>query len=323
MNTLGTAEIETRLRAILSDLLLLKTEDVRSESLLIDDLDVDSIALLELAFTIERDFGVPFPDVKASEETFSALLPDALQKLEATPGGTTFFEYVKEEAIREMLTRTETVAELAAVLAIPVAPGLRADGALATTRIRELWQAGLLSPHEADGQLLDRPFGEAVVMHYLRNEVAERETCEQAHARGGSAEAIPADVGDPNGVRELFARIRVRWPRLDCLVHGAAMGRLQPLLAVRPAEWNVALRTNAQGLLLLTREAVGLLGEPGGRIVALSSLGSQRYVPFYGAIGASKAALESIVRYLAVELAPRGIHVNAVSGGMIDGDTLR
>ena len=104
----------------------------------IDDLDVDSIALLELAFTIERDFGVPFPDVKASEETFSALLPDALQKLEATPGGTTFFEYVKEEAIREMLTRTETVAELAAVLAIPVAPGLRADGALATTRIREL-----------------------------------------------------------------------------------------------------------------------------------------------------------------------------------------
>ncbi len=57
MNTLGTAEIETRLRAILSELLLLKAEDVRSESLLIDDLDVDSIALLELAFTIERDFG--------------------------------------------------------------------------------------------------------------------------------------------------------------------------------------------------------------------------------------------------------------------------
>ena len=193
MNTLGTAEIETRLRAILSELLLLKTEDVRSESLLIDDLDVDSIALLELAFTIERDFGVPFPDVKASEDTFSALLPDALQKLEATPGGTTFFEYVKEEAIREMLTRTETVAELAAVLAIPVAPGLRADGALATTRIRELWQAGLLSPHEADGQLLDRPFGEAVVMHpttvLLSAEMRER------HFRMLSIPALAEAVG--------------------------------------------------------------------------------------------------------------------------------
>ena len=165
--------------------------------------------------------------------------------------------------------------------------------------------------------------GASVVVNYLRNEVAARETCEQAHARGGSAEAIPADVGDPNGVRELFARIRVRWPRLDCLVHGAAMGRLQPLLAVRPAEWNVALRTNAQALLLLAREALGLLAEPGGRIVALSSLGSHRYVPFYGAIGVSKAAMESVVRYLAVELAPRGVHVNAVSGGMIDGDTLR
>src|SRR5438093_12069773 len=137
MNTLGTAEIETRLRAILSDLLLLKTEDGRSESLLIDDLDVDSIALLELAFTIERDFGVPFPDVKASEETFSALLPDALQKLEATPGGTTFFEYVKEEAICRLLAGPETVGDLAAILGVSVPHGLRADGALATTRIRD------------------------------------------------------------------------------------------------------------------------------------------------------------------------------------------
>src|SRR2546428_5397067 len=165
MNTLATAEIETRLQAILSELLLLKPEDVQSGSLLVDDLDVDSIALLELAFTIERDFGVPFPDIKASEETFTMLLPDALQKLEAMPGGTTFFEYVKEEAIRRMLTSAETVAELAAVLAVPVPSGLRAEGALATTRIRDLWQAGLASPDEADGRLLDRPLGEALVTH--------------------------------------------------------------------------------------------------------------------------------------------------------------
>jgi enoyl-[acyl-carrier protein] reductase III len=85
----------------------------------------------------------------------------------------------------------------------------------------------------------------------------------------------------------------------------------------------MAFRTNAQALLLLAREALGWLAEPGGRIVALSSLGSHRYVPFYGAVGISKAALENVVRYLAVELAPRGIAVNAVSGGMIEGETLR
>ena len=165
--------------------------------------------------------------------------------------------------------------------------------------------------------------GASVAVNYLRNEVAAGETCERARAIGGSAAAISADVGDPNAVRELFARVRTWWPRLDCLVHAAAMGRFQPLLAVRPADWNLALRTNAQALLLLASEALGFLAEPGGRIVALSSLGSRRYVPFYGAIGASKAALESLVRYLAVELAPRGVHVNAVSGGMVDGETLR
>src|SRR5437879_2350620 len=165
--------------------------------------------------------------------------------------------------------------------------------------------------------------GASVAVNYFRNEVAARETCERVHAMGGDVEAMAADVGDPNAVRQLFARIRARWPRLDCLVHAAAMGRFQPLLAVRPAEWNLALRTNAQALLLLTREALGFLAEPGGRIVALSSRGSHRYVPFYGAVGASKAALETIVRYLAVELAPRGVRVNAVSGGMVDGETLR
>ena len=108
-------------------------------------------------------------------------------------------------------------------------------------------------------------------------------------------------------------QIRAWGWRLDVLVHNAAMGRFQPLLEARPAEWDIALRTNAHALLLLTREALDLFAR-GARIVAVSSLGSHRYVPFYGAIGPSKAALESVVRTLAVELAPRGIRVNAASG---------
>jgi enoyl-[acyl-carrier protein] reductase III len=164
--------------------------------------------------------------------------------------------------------------------------------------------------------------GATVIVNYLQNEEAAQATCEAIRAGGGSAESMAADVGDPNAVRTMFDEIRARHRRLDALVHSAALGRFQPLLEVRPAEWNIALRTNAHALLLLTREALGLLPEPGGRIVALSSLGSQRYVPFYGAIGASKAALESLVRSLAVELAPRGIRVNAVSAGLVDTETL-
>ena len=165
--------------------------------------------------------------------------------------------------------------------------------------------------------------GARLVLNYLRNEQAALETCAEIRARGGTAEAIAADVGDPEDVHRMFDRIRAGGSGLDIVVHNAAIGRFKPLLRVRPAQWDMALRTNAHALLLLAREALGLLPEPGGRIVALSSLGSHRYVPFYGAVGISKAALENVVRYLAVELAPRGIRVNAVAGGMIDSSTLR
>ena len=164
--------------------------------------------------------------------------------------------------------------------------------------------------------------GARVLVNYVRNEQAAAETCAAVRARGGSVEAMAADVGNPGDVRRLVEWIRTGEPRLDAIVHAAAIGRFQPFLEVRPAEWSLALRTNAEALLLLVREALGVLASPGGAVVALSSLGSRRYVPFYGAIGVAKAALEAAVRYLAVELAPRGIRVNAVAGGMIEGETL-
>jgi enoyl-[acyl-carrier protein] reductase III len=165
--------------------------------------------------------------------------------------------------------------------------------------------------------------GAAVFVNYRSDDAAAEEVCALARARGGHVDAIRADVGDPSAVRAAFRLLRARVSRLDAIVHAAALGRFQPLLDVRPAEWDVALRTNAAALLHVVRNALGLLAEPGGRIVAVSSLGSMRYVPFYGAIGASKAALESVVRSLAVELAPRGVHVNAVSAGLVEGATQR
>src|SRR2546425_6084255 len=95
--------VRERLRTIFCDLLLLERDGVRPEHLLFADLDVDSITLLELSFAVEKEFGVEFPAVKASEETFNLLLPDALRRLEEMPGGTTFFEYIKEEAIERSM----------------------------------------------------------------------------------------------------------------------------------------------------------------------------------------------------------------------------
>lgn len=165
--------------------------------------------------------------------------------------------------------------------------------------------------------------GASVFINYRQNHDAARETCAVVTAEGGTATAIAADAGNPRAVGTLIEQIRARTPRLDFIVHCAALGRFQPVLDVRPLDWDLALRVNAHSLLLVVREALGLLAEPGGAIVALSSLGSTRHLPLYGAIGPSKAALEALVRSLAVELGPRGIRVNAVSAGLIDGDTMR
>jgi enoyl-[acyl-carrier protein] reductase III len=86
--------------------------------------------------------------------------------------------------------------------------------------------------------------------------------------------------------------------------------------------WRWCLETNAFALNLLAQRAVPLM-PGGGRIIAMSSLGSVRAMPNYGFIGASKAALESLVRTLAQELGPRGIRVNAVSAGVVDTDALQ
>ncbi len=166
--------------------------------------------------------------------------------------------------------------------------------------------------------------GAAVVVAYRQNAAAARALCDAVAADGtGRVEAVAADVGKHGDVVALVERIRGAGHGLDGIVHSAAMGRFQPLLEVRPIDWELAFRVNAHALLLLVRESLGILREPGASIVALSSLGSHRYVPFYGAIGASKAALESLVRSLAVELAPRGQRVNAVSAGFVDGETMR
>jgi enoyl-[acyl-carrier protein] reductase III len=82
------------------------------------------------------------------------------------------------------------------------------------------------------------------------------------------------------------------------------------------------MSVNARALLLCAQQAAAVL-RPGGAIVSISSLGSGRVVPAYGAIGASKAALESLTRSLAVEMAPAGVRVNAVSGGVVDTASIR
>jgi enoyl-[acyl-carrier protein] reductase III len=101
------------------------------------------------------------------------------------------------------------------------------------------------------------------------------------------------------------------------VVHNAATGVIRPALETEDKHWDWTLNANARALLALARATVPAM-DRGGAVVAISSLGSIRVLPNYVLVGTSKAALEAVVRYLAVELAPRGIRVNAVSGGVVE-----
>jgi enoyl-[acyl-carrier protein] reductase III len=100
-------------------------------------------------------------------------------------------------------------------------------------------------------------------------------------------------------------------------VHNAATGVIKPALETEDKHWDWTLNANARALLSLARACAPDM-QSGSSIVAVSSLGAQRVLENYVLVGTSKAALESVVRYLAVELSPRGIRVNAVSAGVVE-----
>ena len=127
--------------------------------------------------------------------------------------------------------------------------------------------------------------------------------------------SIPSQVGS------LFQTVRERAGVLDVFVHCAALGSFKPTLEIKPNQWDLTMNIGARAFLLCVQQCPSVMRK--GSIIALSSLGSLRVTPNYGAMGATKSALESLVRYLAVELAPRGIRVNAVSGGFVETDSMK
>jgi enoyl-[acyl-carrier protein] reductase III len=153
---------------------------------------------------------------------------------------------------------------------------------------------------------------ERVAIGFLRNDRAAEETAEELRKLGSEPLLVRGNVSSERVAREVAAL-----GRLDVLVHNAATGVIRPALEVEEKHWDWTLSANAKALISLARAAAPTM-RPGASIVGVSSLGSTRVLENYILVGTSKAALESLVRYLAVELAPRGIRVNAVSAGVVE-----
>ena len=152
-----------------------------------------------------------------------------------------------------------------------------------------------------------------VGINYFRSDRAAEETAGELRALGAEPVLLRANIGDP----EKVASIVESFGSLDVLVSNAATGVIRPALEVSKKHWDWTMNANARALLTLAQRAAERMGE-GSSIVAISSLGSQRVLENYSLVGTSKAAVEALVRYLAVELAPRGIRVNAISAGLVE-----
>jgi enoyl-[acyl-carrier protein] reductase III len=165
--------------------------------------------------------------------------------------------------------------------------------------------------------------GARVAINYLRHGEAAEDVARTIRAAGGQALCLKANVGEPEHLHRMFDELQASWgDRLDILVSNAASGVIKPALELTERHWDWTMGINAATLLHLAKHAAPLM-PGGGSIVAVSSLGAVRAIPLYAAVGASKAALESLVRHLAVELASRRIRVNAVSAGVVDTDALK
>jgi enoyl-[acyl-carrier protein] reductase III len=163
--------------------------------------------------------------------------------------------------------------------------------------------------------------GADVVVNYYNSHEQAEALCSEIRNLGRRALPVKASVAIPDSVDELFAALHKEFERIDIVVSNAASGVLKPALEMTLKHWRWCMETNALALNLLAQRAVPAM-RPGGSIVALSSLGASRAMPGYGFVGASKAALESLVRTLAQELGPRGIRVNSVSAGVVDTEAL-
>src|SRR5438093_1515460 len=155
-----------------------------------------------------------------------------------------------------------------------------------------------------------------VAIGYLRNDKAAEAVAAELRARGAEPTLVRGNVA----AERVAAEVAELGP-LDALVHNAATGVVRPALETEDKHWDWTLAANARALLSLARAAAPSMPR-GAAIVGLSSLGSFRVLENYILVGTSKAALESVVRYLGVELAPRGIRVNAVSAGVVETEAL-
>jgi enoyl-[acyl-carrier protein] reductase III len=156
---------------------------------------------------------------------------------------------------------------------------------------------------------------------YRREHAEAQRLVAEIEALGRRAHAIALDLGDPGGVAPIVARIGETFGRLDIVVASAAATAFRPMAEQRVHNVDRTFAISVDSFVALVQSALPLMPEGGGRVVAVSGIDSTQAMAGHGVLGAAKAAVESLVRTLALELGPRGVTVNGVSPGFIETDS--
>jgi enoyl-[acyl-carrier protein] reductase III len=164
--------------------------------------------------------------------------------------------------------------------------------------------------------------GANVIINYFRSRESAKQAEEKIKSYGVECMLHRANIGNMDQLPAIFEAIKERFGKLDIFISNAALGAYTDMMGINDKAWSISMDTNAKAFLKCMQLATPMMPE-NGRIVVLSSLGSIRYIPGYASIGVSKAAIENIVKYAAVELAEKKITVNCVSGGFIATDSLK
>jgi enoyl-[acyl-carrier protein] reductase III len=157
-----------------------------------------------------------------------------------------------------------------------------------------------------------------VAINYFRHREDAEQTAAEAERLGVKAAVIKANIGKEEEVQALVQESANAFDGLDIFVGNAASGVLKPITEIDLKAWEWTVNINARSILLGAQAALPYMRQAGwGRILTVTSIGSQRVFPEYGVVGVSKAAIEALTRYLAVELAPYNITANCISPGVV------
>lgn len=165
--------------------------------------------------------------------------------------------------------------------------------------------------------------GADIIVHYVRKKQAAEEVAAAIEGLGCRVIAVRANLAEAGQIEAMFDEIEAKFGRCDIFVGNAASGIPRDILEVTDKYWDWTMDVNARAILRCVQRVVPAMEQAAwGRIINITSPGSTRVLPHYGAIGLSKAVVESLTRYLAVDLAPKGIIVNAVSPGLVNTDAV-